>query len=167
MLFFVKFFKINFLWLWRHENNDDVIKTSKFLKQHANLPKCCEILVLVWTFVISKTSLIKSSQMMTSSCMMTSHAWWRHIILWIIILYFCEIYQLFYNFVKYINYSIILWNIFYFSHKKLQRINQQNISTMMSSCMMTSHHAWWRHMHDDIIVDIFCWFILCNFLWLK
>ena len=26
----------------RHENDDDVIKTSKFLLQHSNLSECCE-----------------------------------------------------------------------------------------------------------------------------
>ena len=30
-LFFVKFLKINILKLWRHENNEGVIKTSKSL----------------------------------------------------------------------------------------------------------------------------------------
>ena len=33
--FFVKFLKINILRFWRYKNDDDVIKTSKFLQQHA------------------------------------------------------------------------------------------------------------------------------------
>ena len=82
-LFFVKSFKINFLRLRHHENDDDVIKTSKTLQQHANLSKSCKILFSAWTFVISRTSLIKLA------CI---NAWWRHmhddvifIIMWLLL----------------------------------------------------------------------------------
>ena len=40
-LFFVTFLNRNILRLSLHENNDDIIKTSKFLQEHANLSKCC------------------------------------------------------------------------------------------------------------------------------